>query len=52
MSFQRSRPIYLRDEAEKCRWYASRVSDAATKAELLELAREYIERATQIERAK
>jgi hypothetical protein len=52
MSSQPSRPIYLRDQAEKCRWQASMVSDATTKAELPKLAREYVERAAQIERAK
>jgi hypothetical protein len=43
------RAIYYRDEAEKCRWHAERMTDPATQAELLKLAREYIERAALIE---
>jgi hypothetical protein len=30
-----SRPIYLRDQADKCRWHASQIADAETQAELL-----------------
>jgi hypothetical protein len=47
-----SRLIYLRDQADKCRWHASQIADAETQAELLKLAAEYIERAAEIERAK
>jgi hypothetical protein len=43
------RAIYYRDEAEKFRWHAERMTDPATRAELLKLAREYIERAALIE---
>ena len=43
------RTIYYRDQAEQCRWHAERMADAATKAELLKLAREYIERAALLE---
>jgi hypothetical protein len=43
------RAIYHRDEAKKCRWHAERMTDPATRAELLKLAREYIERAALIE---
>jgi hypothetical protein len=52
MSSQSSRPSYLRDQAEKCRWHAGKITDAETQAELLKLAAEYIERAAAIERAK
>jgi hypothetical protein len=40
------RSIYYRDQAKKCRWHAQHMTDAATREELLKLAREYIERAT------
>ena len=43
------RAAYLRDEAEKCRWHAERITDAETKEQLHKLAREYIERAAQAE---
>jgi hypothetical protein len=47
-----SRPAYLRDQADKCRWHASKIADAETQAELLKLAADYIERAAAIEQAK
>jgi hypothetical protein len=43
------RSIYYRDQAKKCRWHAKRMTDAETKAELLRLAKEYIERAALLE---
>jgi hypothetical protein len=46
------RHVYLLDQAEKCRWHASKIADAETQAELLKLAAEYIERATEIERRR
>jgi hypothetical protein len=51
MSSTSSRPAYLRDQADKCRWHASKIVDAETQAELLKLAAEYIERAAAIEQA-
>jgi hypothetical protein len=39
------RAAYLRDQADKLRWYADRMTDAETKEQLRKLAREYIERA-------
>ena len=47
-----ARAAYLREEADKCRWHASKIEDAETKAELLRLAAEYIERAAERERAR
>jgi hypothetical protein len=46
------RSIYLRDQAEKCRWHANNIGDLETQAELRKLAAEYIERAAEIEGAK
>jgi hypothetical protein len=43
------RAAYLRDEAEKCRWHADRMTDAEIKEQLRKLAAEYIERAAMIE---
>jgi hypothetical protein len=43
------RSIYLRDQAEKCRWHADRLTNAATQAELRKLASQYTEQAAQIE---
>jgi hypothetical protein len=51
MSSTSSRPAYLRDQADKCRWHASQIGNAETQAELLKLAAEYIERAAAIEQA-
>ena len=44
-----SRSIYLRDQAEKCRWHADRMGDTLTQARLRKLAEEYIGRAVEIE---
>jgi hypothetical protein len=46
-----ARIAYLRDEADKCRWHATQITDAETKAQLLKLAAEYVERAAERERA-
>jgi hypothetical protein len=43
------RSIYLRDQADKCRWHADSINDVETKAELRKLAVQYIERAAVIE---
>jgi hypothetical protein len=43
------RSIYLRDQAEKCRWHASHICDAETQAELRKLANQYTEQAADIE---
>jgi len=43
------RAAYLRDEAEKCQWYAERMTDTEIKEQLRKLAVEYIERAAMIE---
>jgi hypothetical protein len=43
------RSIYFRDQAEKCRWHASRLDDVETQAELRKLADEYVVRAEDIE---
>ena len=43
------RAVYYRDEADKCRWHANQIRDAETRAELLKLATEYIERAAMAE---
>jgi hypothetical protein len=43
------RSAYLRDQAEKCRWHADRMTDAETKEQLRKLAIEYIERAARVE---
>jgi hypothetical protein len=41
--------IYLRDQADKCRWHADRIMDSETQDRLLKLAAEYIERAAVID---
>ena len=46
------RSIYLRDQADKCLWHASHISDSETEGELRKLATEYIERAAEIEGAE
>jgi hypothetical protein len=46
------RSIYLRDQADKCRWHAARMTDSETKDRLLKLAAEYIERATRGDNAE
>ena len=43
------RSTYLRDQAEKCRWHADRMTDAETREQLRKLAIEYIERAARVE---
>jgi hypothetical protein len=43
------RSVYLRDQADKCRWHASHIGDLETQVELRELADEYIVRAEDIE---
>ena len=44
-----SRPIYLRDQADKCRWHADHITDIETKERLRKLAVEYIERAALVD---
>jgi hypothetical protein len=39
------RSAYWRDQAEKCRWHADRMTDVETMEQLRKLAIEYIERA-------
>jgi hypothetical protein len=46
------RSIYLRDQADKCRWHASHIGDPETQGELRKLAAEYIARAAEIEGAE
>jgi hypothetical protein len=43
------RSIYLRDQAAKCEWHASKLSDSETQARLRKLAAEYIVQAVEIE---
>jgi len=43
------RSMYLRDQADKCRWHAERICNAETQVELLKLADEYIAQAADIE---
>jgi hypothetical protein len=43
------RSAYLRDQAEKCRDHAGRMTDAETQAQLRKLADEYIAQAAEIE---
>jgi len=45
----RRRSAYLRDQAEKCRWHADRLSEAETQAELRALADRYAAKAAAIE---
>ena len=44
------RSVYLRDQAGKCEWHASKMTDHVTIAELRKLAAEYLIQAVQIER--
>jgi hypothetical protein len=46
------RSIYLRDQADKCRWHADRITDAETQERLRKLAAEYIERAALVDDSK
>jgi hypothetical protein len=46
------RSIYLRDQAEKCRWHASHIGDPETQAVLRKLAAEYVVRAADMEDAE
>jgi hypothetical protein len=46
------RSIYLRDQADKCRWHASHIGDPETQVELRKLAAEYVLRASEIEGAE
>jgi hypothetical protein len=43
------RSIYLRDQADKCREHAGKISDTRTREELRKLAAVYIARAVVIE---
>jgi hypothetical protein len=43
------RSIYLRNQADKCRWHANKIGDSETQRELRKLAAEYIARAVEIE---
>jgi hypothetical protein len=43
------RSAYLRDQAEKCRWHADRMTDAEIREQLRKLAIEYIERAARVD---
>lgn len=43
------RSVYLRDQADKCEWHASRMTDHETIAELRKLAADYRAEANQIE---
>jgi hypothetical protein len=36
------RSIYLRDQADKCRWHADHMSDSETQVQLRKLAAEYV----------
>jgi hypothetical protein len=54
VAFTKDRPmsersVYLRDQADKCRWHANKISDAETQERLRKLAAEYIESAAEIE---
>jgi hypothetical protein len=44
-----SRSIYLRDQADKCRWHAGRIGNAEMQVKLRKLAAEYVVRAEEIE---
>jgi hypothetical protein len=44
------RSTYLRSQAEKCRWHASKIGDAETQDRLKKLAAEYIMTAADIEK--
>jgi hypothetical protein len=41
--------LYLRDQANKCRWHAKHIGDAETQVELIRLGKEYAEEAAAIE---
>jgi hypothetical protein len=43
------RSIYLRDQADKCRWHAKNIADAETQEQLRILAAQYIMQAVAIE---
>lgn len=43
------RSIYLRDQADKCRWHAGEIGNAEMQIELRKLAAEYVVRAEEIE---
>jgi hypothetical protein len=43
------RSLYLRDQADKCRWHADAMSDAQTQQELRKLAAEFVVRADEID---
>jgi hypothetical protein len=45
------RSAYLRDQAEKCRLHADRMTDAETIEQLRKLAVAYIERAARVDNA-
>jgi len=43
------RSIYLRDQADKCRWHANNIGDSETQDRLRKLAAEYVVQADEIE---
>jgi hypothetical protein len=43
------RSLYLRDQADKCRWHANAISDVQTRQELRKLAEEFVVRADEID---
>jgi hypothetical protein len=43
------RSIYLRDQADKCRWHANNVGDSETQERLRKLAAKYVAEADDIE---
>jgi hypothetical protein len=43
------RSIYLRDQADKCRWHADNIGDSETQVRLRKLAAEYVAQAGDIE---
>jgi hypothetical protein len=45
------RSIYLRDQADKCRWHGAILATPKTQVELRKLAAEYVLRASEIEGA-
>ena len=45
------RSIYLRDQADKCRWHANNIGDSETQAALRKLAAEYVIQANEVEMA-
>jgi len=46
------RSIYLRNQADKCEWHASRMTNHETIAELRKLAARYRTEAAQIDRSE